>query len=136
MAIGILIATVSILVTAFILWQQFQQRDRTRGPSRLRALRSGSNVFRSVSIDAGDNCCAAASALRGQRLLLSEAPRLPLADCDRADCTCSFIYFADRRDSAADRRSGEREDANGVITRLHEQRQQERRDTHQQDSGD
>jgi len=42
-----------------------------------------------VSIVAGNNSCEAAHALKGQRLLSTEAPRLPLAGCAAAQTAAS-----------------------------------------------
>jgi hypothetical protein len=35
--------------------------------------------------------------LVGQRFLSREAPRLPLRDCDRPDCSCRYEHHEDRR---------------------------------------
>jgi len=51
-----------------------------------------------VSIVAGNNSCEAAHALKGQRFLSTEAPRLPLAGCKAAQtCRCVYRKYADRR---------------------------------------
>ena len=42
-------------------------------------------------------CCEAVRAIAGQRFLSEEAPRLPLADCDRPQCDCRYQHFTDRR---------------------------------------
>jgi hypothetical protein len=60
------------------------------GTSRLR--------FHCVSVVAGPLGCAAAKALKDQRLLSIEAPRLPLATCDHPDgCQCIYRHHDDRR---------------------------------------
>lgn len=55
------------------------------------------NRFHAVSIAPGPRCCGAARELRGQRFLSSDAPALPLAGCDRKDCTCRYEHYQDRR---------------------------------------
>jgi hypothetical protein len=56
--------------------------------------------FRAVSLVPSIMCCTAATHAAGRRMLLREAPRLPLAACTTpADCTCKFRKDADRRDS-------------------------------------
>lgn len=56
--------------------------------------------FHAVEIRCGEDCCAAARDSRGERYLGAEAPRLPLAACDRASrCTCSYRHYDDRRHS-------------------------------------
>ncbi|HVO00371.1 MAG TPA: hypothetical protein VMT49_10050 [Steroidobacteraceae bacterium] len=54
--------------------------------------------WRAVRVVAGASPCAAALALREKRFLASEAPRLPLRDCDRQNaCQCKYQHLADRR---------------------------------------
>ena len=78
---------------------------------RLRSRISGSpqhnqrisNPWHAVSIVTAsvvscDYTCDAAVALRGKRLLSSEAPKLPLSNClAPGRCTCQFRHHADRR---------------------------------------
>jgi hypothetical protein len=62
--------------------------------------------YHCVSIMGGQDACAAVKELALQRLLSADAPRLPLATCDRPDaCDCRFRHHDDRR--AGPRRSGE-----------------------------
>jgi hypothetical protein len=56
-----------------------------------------STAFHAVSIMPGPRCCAMARDLRGQRFVSREAPVLPLAGCDRPDCTCRYEHYDDRR---------------------------------------
>ncbi len=65
---------------------------------------STNKPYRSTSIKCGDNPCAEARALEGQRFLLGRAPQLPLAKCDVKACTCKYIHHADRRNDQGDRR--------------------------------
>jgi hypothetical protein len=58
--------------------------------------------WHAVEVVAGNGACKAASAWTGCRLLSRAAPRLPLAECDVARCTCKYRHFGDRRH--ADRR--------------------------------
>ena len=43
------------------------------------------------------SCCAAAQAIAGKRYLADKVPRLPLENCDSANCRCSFELYDDRR---------------------------------------
>lgn len=54
-------------------------------------------AFHSVTIVPGIGACAEARRLVGQRFLSREAPRLPLKDCSRGDCTCRYEHHEDRR---------------------------------------
>jgi len=78
---------------------------------RLRSQISGSpqrnlrisNPWHAVSIVTGsvvsnEYTCTAAAALRGKRFLSSEAPALPLSNCQAPGrCACHFRHHADRR---------------------------------------
>jgi hypothetical protein len=56
--------------------------------------------FRAVSLAPSIRCCAAAKHATGRRVLLREAPRLPLDACTMpTSCSCKFRKDADRRDS-------------------------------------
>jgi hypothetical protein len=61
--------------------------------------------YRAVSIKSRNESCAAAKALGDQRFLVKSAPTLPLPDCDRAPCHCSYVHHADQRAVDEDRRS-------------------------------
>jgi hypothetical protein len=61
---------------------------------------NSSGDFRAVSLATSIRCCAAAKHVTGRRVLLREAPRLPLEACTMpANCACKFRKDADRRDS-------------------------------------
>jgi hypothetical protein len=69
------------------------------------------NPFHAVGVKPGQTCCQAALAIKGQRFLSAEAPKLPLKACDTA-CSCVYAHYDDRR-SGSDRRmraSGTRHD--------------------------
>lgn len=53
--------------------------------------------FRAVSIKCGDGACRAAQILAGKRGFPNQIPRLPLSQCDAANCACSYEQHADRR---------------------------------------
>ena len=54
--------------------------------------------FHAVTVVPGARACAQAESVRGLRLLSAEAPRLPMAGCDRpGDCECRFKHHDDRR---------------------------------------
>ena len=65
--------------------------------------------YHCVEVIGGPHACATAQALKGQRVLSADAPRLPLETCDKsADCRCVFRHFDDRR--RGPRRADERGD--------------------------
>ena len=54
--------------------------------------------YQCVEVIAPADGCEAARALKNMRLLSAEAPRLPLATCDRpSNCNCIYRHFDDRR---------------------------------------
>jgi hypothetical protein len=54
--------------------------------------------YRAVLIAPGATCCLAANLSSGERYLLRDAPRLPLAACTKpADCSCRYTKVHDRR---------------------------------------
>lgn len=54
--------------------------------------------YHCVSIVGGTAACPAVHELGSQRLLSADAPRLPLATCDRPEqCQCTYRHFDDRR---------------------------------------
>jgi hypothetical protein len=67
-----------------------------------RSLKQG-NGFSSVTILSGFSACEAAKALQDQVFLATDAPSLPLTDCDNSHCRCRYDYLDDRRQE--DRRS-------------------------------
>ncbi len=53
--------------------------------------------FHAVSIRFATDACEAAKNLESRRFLSSVAPRIPLPDCDAAECKCRFKHHTDRR---------------------------------------
>ena len=90
--------------TGWLVIRRRQERPVER-PDRRAALPSDvDTAYHAVSIRFGENACNAAREMAGRRFLSSAAPRIPLADCDAADCKCRFVHHKDRR-SGKDRRS-------------------------------
>lgn len=57
-----------------------------------------SEPWHAVAIRTGKWPCQAAEDAAGKRFLATEAPLLPLRDCDRAEhCNCRYRHFPDRR---------------------------------------
>ncbi len=56
--------------------------------------------YHAVSINPGEQACAAAYRSSGQRILSRQAPKLPLPTCDAFHCTCRFSHHNDRRAGA------------------------------------
>jgi hypothetical protein len=85
----------------WLLRRRIDSQARTSGrPVEYRRI---SNPYHAVSIEAGPQACAAARRLKGERVLSSSAPMLPLSGCDAKICKCRYTHYIDRR--AGDRRS-------------------------------
>ena len=64
--------------------------------------------WHAVAIKPKGECCEAVQARRSARFLSSDAPRLPLAECNTSDtCSCVYKHHADRR--AQPRRQDEKD---------------------------
>lgn len=83
---------------------------------RLKQLLESSEValarpsYRCVKIEAGSNACQHVQVLLEKPILVDNAPRLPLPDCNTAQCSCKFLRYDDRR-SGEDRRTSSAEAA-------------------------
>jgi hypothetical protein len=63
--------------------------------------------YHAVTVVSGAHACTAALQLQGVRVLSTDAPRLPLANCDSpGSCQCTYRHHDDRR--AGPRRARER----------------------------
>jgi hypothetical protein len=71
----------------------------TKGNNLIIELDTRKSAYRwhAVTIVAPAKACEAALACKGKRFLSSEAPRLPLKQCDAARCNCKYRHFPDRR---------------------------------------
>jgi hypothetical protein len=67
--------------------------------------RTSTARFRAAEIEFDDCACEAVKAMQGQRLLVRDVPRLPLPDCDKPSCQCSYVRYKDRRIWTEDRRA-------------------------------
>ena len=60
--------------------------------------KSSNNEYRGVQIVINKNkCCQAAVAVSDHRFLIEQVPKLPLPNCDAAQCGCGYERFDDRR---------------------------------------
>jgi hypothetical protein len=68
-------------------------------PAPAKVRRGSIQPWHAVTIAAPASACQAAQACKGKRYLSRDAPRLPLAECDTAQCECKYRHFPDRRGS-------------------------------------
>ena len=72
--------------------------------ARQKLANSSGGEYAAVSIHTARNGCPAAERVRGNRFLVREAPRLPLAECNWSKCQCTYAHHYDRRTGNGDRR--------------------------------
>ena len=83
-----------------------ETRNEPKKSASGQAARKPRQHWHAVMVVAPSSACAAALACKGKRYLSSEAPRLPLANCDAEACGCKYRHFEDRR--AGPRRAEEK----------------------------
>ncbi len=94
------VSTLAVL-TILALWFM-KKRQKVSSKSSIKKVKG---PFAAVKIKRCMEACAQVMTHSDKLFLISEAPGLPLKDCDRVfDCNCRFIHFADRR-QGEDRRS-------------------------------
>lgn len=82
--------------------------DRNKNKSSVagQSARKPAKDFSAVEvIPAAHGSCSAARAIAGKRFLTKETPLLPLRDCNRDSCDCSYRRHPDRRHKV--RRAGD-----------------------------
>ena len=72
--------------------------------ARQKLANSSGGEYAAVSIHTARNGCPAAERIKGNRFLVREAPRLPLAQCNWSKCQCTYAHHYDRRTGNGDRR--------------------------------
>lgn len=99
----LLVVVVFVAAVAWLISRIRQGNVSVRDVSGPKPLQSTSK-YHAVSVKFSSNACDAAKATTGVRILSSTSPRLPLPECDAAECRCGFVHHKDRR-SGDDRRS-------------------------------
>ena len=93
---------VGIVAIVILLVAYLYMRNRNTGENR-RPEQSGSSAgesdtqYHAVSLRYSGSACQAAQEMAGRRFLSSAAPKIPLANCDAAECNCVFAHHKDRR---------------------------------------
>jgi hypothetical protein len=90
-------ALLSCFAVVGIVWLSWAGRRFYVAPAEPSSRRCAPDPDRLVAIKCGAMACTGARSLAGRRLLLSEAPRLPLTGCNAEVCRCRYAYFGERR---------------------------------------
>ncbi len=99
-AVWLTLGTTIGIVSPLIFWRY---RQNTRARHAVKPLSREDSKYQAIEIRPCLMACDAAVKLRGHRFLASDAPSLPLPQCDQKECDCRHIYHQDRR-SGEDRR--------------------------------
>jgi hypothetical protein len=116
-----------IAAVGALVWMFLRHRGKQIEPDKITEDKSTKSAYHAVSIKYDANACEAAQKMSGRRFLASEAPRLPLPECDAAECNCRFAHHEDRR-SSTDRRSPFAASGFGGGTGSFEKERRERKD--------
>lgn len=100
----VLLLLVVGLLIAWYFYRQGLDKPEERKERRLSPALRNSSKYHAVSVKPGAYACSAANNIAGERFLASQAPSLPLPDCDASECECHFVHHNDRR-TGKDRRS-------------------------------
>ena len=100
----LLLLVVGLLIAWYFYRQGLDRPEDRRDRRTTPALKKKTAEFHAVSVKPGAYACAAANNIAGQRFLATEAPPLPLLECNAEVCDCHFIHHNDRR-TGKDRRS-------------------------------
>jgi len=100
----VLLLLVVGLLIAWYFYRQGLDKPEERKERRISPALKSSSRFHAVSVKPGAYACSAANNIAGQRFLATQAPSLPLPDCDADTCECHFVHHNDRR-TGKDRRS-------------------------------
>lgn len=100
----VLLLLVVGLLIAWYFYRQGLDKPEERKERRISPALRNSSKYHAVSVKPGTYACSAANNIAGERFLASQAPSLPLPDCDASECECHFVHHNDRR-TGKDRRS-------------------------------
>ena len=103
----VLIAVLVLIVLGSLFLRRAKKESAPKKKTERRTSTTSNaddTEFHAVSIKFPPRACDAARELDGKRFLSSDAPHIPLPNCDIVDCQCRFVHFKDRR-ARVDRRS-------------------------------
>jgi len=99
-----------IILGGFVLCAAYYWYAMRSAERRLNQMLEASEMslakpsYRCVKIEAGEHACQQVQVHQTKPILVNDAPKLPLAGCNVAQCDCKFLRFDDRR-SGDDRRN-------------------------------
>ncbi len=130
----LIVMALLVLLVAWLFIRSRQSKKTVAAKPR-RRVPGSKKSYHAVSIKFDSRACMAAKTMEGQRYLSSEAPRLPLPDCDVTECLCHFAHHKDRRVSK-DRRNVFSASGHSGATGRHEQERRGVKDRRHDDDDD
>ena len=122
-----LIYFLAIAAVIAAIWFRFRRRVETKPqPNKQPKLAEWNpdSEYQAISINLGENHCAAAAAIAYKHFTPQQAPRFPLEGCDQKNCNCSYSRESDRREAGRRRADDGLDD---IVTIENERRKRERR---------
>jgi hypothetical protein len=120
---SVLIFLIVVAATAgYFLWGKIQTPQKSVSsikkislPNKAPKTKSATQNYKCVEIKTGLMPCKAVGAYKSKRLLMNEAPMLPLSGCSNSkECECKFARYEDRR--RGDRRTVIKAAANRIMS--------------------
>lgn len=78
-------------------WLLAGKQGRGSAPDNATPLAKPRSYSAAEVVAPHEGSCHEARSVAGKRFLASEAPRLPMRDCDRPECHCTYRRHPDRR---------------------------------------
>ena len=133
MFVGIVAILILLLLLIFV-----RRPASKKGPRRVERKTSSDesdSQYHAVSLRFPSDACNAAREMDGVRILATEAPPIPLPECDAQTCKCRFVHFKDRR-AGDDRRNPWAPGFGGHATGSYEREQRQTSDRRHKSSDD
>lgn len=127
MDIAASLIAIALLIALLVFIRKRAAGESARSAPRPAYTKPADTTFHAVSLRFAGDACDAAKAMEGRRFLAGAAPRLPLPECDAAECKCRFRHHEDRR-AGQDRRNVWAQGFGGIASGAYPQEQRKGRD--------
>ena len=133
MFVGIVAILILLLLLIFV--RRPKEVENARPVERRTTSGKPDTTYHAVSLKFLPSACDAAKAMEGERYLSTEAPNIPLPECDASKCKCRYVHHKDRR-GRDDRRNAWGSGFGGGSTGSHETEQRKSGERRDQSSND
>jgi hypothetical protein len=102
---SVLIFLIVTAVAGYFFWGTIKTSQKSAPsikkvniPNKATKTKSATSSFKCVVIKTGLMPCKAVNIYKSKRLLMNEAPMLPVSGCSNSkECECKFVRYEDRR---------------------------------------